>query len=286
VREYIQYHRAESTGENRADLLALWDQTLQRRSELPASAPIDPYQAPPSGHPEMGHGPIRMGLTQGVSMRSGATAYGFQEFHVRPAYHDLMNDDLGYPKFSEIDFPNFTLRFYPSAPSLTLEQLQFVGMTSLVPLGSLEKRWSWKVNVELLQAKDLVCPECRLFRAEMAWGASKHLFSDDYIAYALAGGYFDLGSGLDRVGRFGPETDFGLLLNPWRPYKIGGRAQLYADLFQPYRPPFFASLAVNQSLSFGPHWESRVELRDVFPFGSDALSSSYYEGKLSLLYYF
>jgi hypothetical protein len=122
----------------------------------------------------------------------------------------------------------------------------------------------------------------------MAWGASARLFSERAVAYALGGGYLDLGSGLERVGRLGPELDAGLLLNPFRPYKMRGRAQLYADLFQPYRRPFFASLGVDQSLAFSPHWESRLEVKDVFPFGGDGglPQPSYYEGKLSLNYYF
>lgn len=285
--QYVQYHRAESEGVNREDLLELWDKILERRSQLPISSHIEEYQAPPPGHPEQGHGPIMMGLAQGLARRSGNESQLFEEFRLKPAYHDLMNNDLGYPRNSEINFPNLTFRFYPQITTFVLEQLQFVGMTSIFPLGSLEKRWSWKVDAGIEAPKDLACGGCHVAHAEMGWGASVNLLSESQVAYLLGGAYFELGSGLERPGRLGPAIEAGLLFNPWQSYKLRLRSKTYADAFQPYRPPVFGTVGLDQSLAFSAHWEVRLEARQVFTLGAQELSPpAFYDGKLSVQYYF
>jgi hypothetical protein len=288
--EYIQYHRAESVGVDRQDLGKLWDEVLDRRSELGPVAPTSAYQEPPVDHPEMGHGPTRIGLGQGFANSQGAplsAAYGFQELFLKPAYHDLLNNDRGYPPFSEIDFPNLTLRYYPSLSRFTLERLQLMGMVSLVPLDFLEKRWSWQVDLEIENPKDLDCDGCHVFHAEIEWGASIRLLSDHFLLYGLAGAYVDAGSGLVRSYRLGPGTEAGLLWNPVQLYKLRFRGRGNGDVFQYSRPPIFGSVGFDQSFGWNAHWETRLEALKVLTAGAEEKSvPSYLEAKLSLQYYF
>ncbi len=286
--QYIQYHRAESHGSDRQDLFQLWDQTLERRSQLVSHYPvIKTYQEPQVGHPEQGHGPIRMGLSQGLTKRAEGQWFGYQELHVKPAYHDVMNNDLGYPEFSEIDFPNLTFRFYPQTGRFRLEQLQFVGMMTLVPFGFLEKRGSWKVNIEIQSPKDLSCEYCQVFHSEMAWGASVPMISSHFLAYVMGGAYFDAGSGLTKAYRLGPTCEMGFLFNPWQPYKLRIKNNFYGDLFQSDRAPGFMVAALDQSYSFNAHWETRLEWRKVMSlFPKNNFSAHYFDAKISLQYYF
>jgi hypothetical protein len=286
--QYAQYHRAESEGVNRTDLQDLFDRALERRAELGASQRIETYQEPPPGHPEDGHGPITIGLAQGLAARTDQASQLFEELKVRPAYHDLLNNDLGYPSFSEIDFPNLTLRYYPQTSSFALEQLQLMEMFSVRPLDYFEKRWSWKVDIEVEQPKDLACANCYLGHAEIAWGPTFRLFSPQWLFYTVLGPYFEAGGGLsDRPVRYGPGGEAGILANPWQPYKLRLRALSYGDIFQPYRAPIFGELGFDQAISWSAHWESRLEARQVFTAGaSDKNLPSYYDAKVSLQYYF
>jgi hypothetical protein len=143
------------------------------------------------------------------------------------------------------------------------------------------------VDAEVYSPKDLTCTGCYLAHAEMQWGLSKSLFSQSNVIYALGGGYFDLGAGLVRAGRFGPAVEAGLMLNPWQPFKLRFKANANGDLFQPYREPIFGTFGLDQSYAWSAHWESRLEGRHVFTAGaSDKSVPVYYDAKLSLQYYF
>ncbi len=292
--EYVQYYRAESNSSFGGDLKQFWSELLQRRNELVTQnqeknvAQIHAYEDLPTDPPEKGHGPFRLGLSQGFSRRGSEGSFsGFQEFHLKPAYHDLLNDDRGYLSYSEIDFPNLTFRYYPGSRTLNLEQLQFVGMYALPPWNSFEKRISWKVNVEVATPKDLFCTDCHVLRSEMGWGTTLNLLSPKNIAYALGGAYVDIGSGLGRLYRWGPDFDVGVLSNPWDPYKIRLRSRTYFDIFQSDRPLLFETLELDQSYSWLPHWEVRVHGNGTQGLSNpDKKAPIYYEGKLSLNYYF
>ncbi len=297
---YVQYHRAETEGTFDGELREFWNELLTRRNELASQTdPLTPqkdlisnrvtaYEDLPPDPPEIGHGPVRIGLSQGFYQRSDTgIVNGFQEFHIKPAYHDLLNDDRGYLPFSEINFPNLTLRYYPQTGTLNLEQLQFVGMVSIPPFSFLEKRLSWKIDVELSTPKDLLCTDCHVLHTEMGAGATLNLFSPKSLIYGLGGAYVDFGSGLGRFYRLGPGFEVGILANPWAPYKIRLRSLTSLDVFQSERPLTFETIEVSQSLSWIPHWEMRLNGIGTSSLGTHINQAPiYYEGKLSLNYYF
>ncbi len=311
--QYVQYFRAEKEGSFDESLREFWKKLLARQNILSqgilvnASATVSPaialkspvgnpapnsgqasaYEQLPQDPPELGHGPFRLSLSQGVFQRGGLDGGGFEEFHIKPAYHDLLNDDRGYLPFSEINFPNLTLRYYPNTAVLNLETLQLVSMTSLSPFSFLEKRASWKVDIKIETPKDLACTNCHVFHSEMGWGATLNLFSPKSLLYGLIGGYLDVGAGLGSFYRFGPSAELGVLTNPFKPYKLRLRVLAYSDIFQPDRPPAFGTLELSQSLSFLPHWEVRLAALSVQGLGSlNYRFSSYSEGKISVNYYF
>lgn len=295
--QFIQYHRSEGTGPDKSQMMALWRKTLNRMSQLNSGTDIaidsksgssaTGYQTPPIDHPEFAHGPIRVGLAPGIAWASTRFSQPFLELHIKPAYHDLMNDDRGYLPYSEIDFPNLSLRYYPKGNGIGLENIQFVGMTSLFPINPFEKRWSWKVDVELETLKDLMCLDCHAFHAEMDWGGSKNLGSSHSIAYVLGGGYLDIGGAFTHDLRGGPSLDAGVLINPILPYKFRWRARAYVDALQSTRPLAFGTIELNQSYSWLPHWEVRVDGTRVFHIGHtpDTLIP-FNEVKGTLHYYF
>lgn len=91
----------------------------------------------PRERPDLGHPPYRVGLGQGAATAAG----GFQELTLKLAYHDLLNDDRGYPRFSQVNFPNLSLRYYDSRHLLNIDRVELVSMASLSPPGFLEIRF-------------------------------------------------------------------------------------------------------------------------------------------------
>jgi hypothetical protein len=301
---YIQFVAAESPKGLDPQKQKLWKKILRQLSLLPKTpdnAPPSPptssitaYEPPPQYHPEDGHGPTRVSLTAGVFHRHDpnqtALSGGFQEFMLRPAYHDLLSDDRGYLPFSEINFPNFTLRYYPQTGLLNLENFQFFSLTSLSALSLFETRFSWKVRMEIQSPKDLLNPNAHVLHAETEWGGAVNIGSEKSIAYGLLGGYLDIGSGLGRFFRFGPAFELGFLTNPWDWLKIALRSTTYGDLLQarPYRSLGFEVLELSQAFSWLPRFDLRLIALTILPigFGPESSDHSYEEGKISLSYFF
>lgn len=219
--------------------------------------------------------------------RSGSGSVVFQQLHLKPAYHDLMNDDRGYPNFSEFDFPNLTMRYYPEKRSFQVDHFQFFAMTNIFPFSFLEKRSSWKGNVELFRPRDQPCDECMAVRAEGSWGGALELGGGDLVAYSLVGGYFDLGSIGQDAARVGPSLETGVLVRPLDFWKLRIKSTLYGDFLSKARAPVFGVFSAEQSFSFSKHWDLRAEVNSWLPLvRADISYWNFFDFRAILHYYF
>lgn len=117
---------------------------LAARAALPAG---DPITVPtPSIDPTQGHHTARTDLL--VGQRNG---HALLQFMARPAYHDLLDPELGYQRGAAIQF--FRLDVAKQANgSLQLEKLTPVDITSLSPREPLLSAKSWRVQMALERA--------------------------------------------------------------------------------------------------------------------------------------
>ena len=75
--------------------------------------------------PDLAHHTYKMGVSSGGEFRSWVADkfQAFQEIQFKFAFHDLLNSDLGYTPFSQLDFPALTLRYYDKSQKLINEEM-------------------------------------------------------------------------------------------------------------------------------------------------------------------
>jgi hypothetical protein len=137
--EFRYFRREMEKEEYRSRYLSL----LQARSRLGLADQAD-TDIPVPGRPDRGHGSNRFGLAAGWRENDF-----FLEGRIRPAYHNLMDDDAGYLAGSQIDFANLVLRAYPGRNRLELHALDLINIVSLSPRHPFFKPVSWKVDTGL-----------------------------------------------------------------------------------------------------------------------------------------
>jgi len=100
----------------------------------PGAVPVPPQ-------PEEGHLPGK--LTAGGGIRRDAP---YLQLSWQPAYHDLLDPDVGYTEGAQIDFISISGRYYPEEGRVQLQSLHLVDIISLAPRDRFFQPFSWKVN--------------------------------------------------------------------------------------------------------------------------------------------
>ncbi len=294
---YLTYQKQKNEGKASSADQQLLTQTLIRRSELGGfeadgvsrelaeslSSDHGSGLLSPRGstQPDLGHDAIRWSLRSGVaglaSRPDSHSGLYFQELHWRSAYHDLLNNDEGYLRFSQIEFPNITLRYYPKLSDFRIERVGLLSVMSLFPMTRIEKKPSWGVDLAYQSPKDFGCLTCHTVRGRGYVGAAGFPVSSDWMIYGLALANAEIGESLRKGWRLGPGGQIAALANFYAPYKFQIRYELVSDLFQTDRSKTFYELSTEHSWSLSPAWELRAAY---------SLSRAYDEAKLGIQYYF
>jgi len=278
------YEKNEKDGMLNASKKELQAGLLLQRSKLGTISGPERRIAHELSRPDLGHYAFRISISPGY-FASSALKGGFQELGIKSAYHDLLNKDLGFLRFSQIDFPQVYFRYFTNQNSLQLENLEFLHITSLFPLSVFEKRPSWKLQLAYGNNKNSACLFCKSFLLRGGLGASVNLFDEHSIFYALILARAELGTAFSRRYRVGPEAQLAAIFNPMDDYKTRLAVGLTWDLAPNSISPWIYQAEWEHALSLSQSWE----IRAAFGFWGDALrqwNNAYQEGKLSLNYYF
>jgi hypothetical protein len=189
----------------------------------------------------------------------------FGELRFKFAYHDLLNNDLGYIPFQQVDFPNVTLRYTAEPGSVWLERLGVLTVTSLTPMDDLEKQLSWKVDLSYISPKDLTCSNCHVVMLNGLAGANNSFFSNKTLVYGLALLDFQAGSSLTNGFRLMPTLLTGVLANPFSQFKTQITGSVVTDVWQSARQNHFYETEWNNSFSLSQNWEIRAQAKAVLP---------------------
>jgi hypothetical protein len=289
---YLTYQKQKNEGKLPAEDKQLLTQTLIRRSELGPESPSRELAETDSlsgstwnTRPDQGHDATRLSLTTGIAGLASTfhvnsqdhSGLYFQELHWRSAYHDLLNNDEGYLRFSQIEFPNLTLRYYPKLSDVRVERIGLLSVLSLFPMSSLEKKPSWGLDLAYQSPKDYGCLTCHTLRGRAFVGAAGLPLSPHAMIYGLALANAEVGESLRKGWRVGPGAHLAALANPVAPYKLQLHYELVSDLFQSDRSSTFYEFSTEHSWSLNSVWELRAQYS--FTRNSD-------EAKLGLQYYF
>lgn len=203
--DYLQY-LSISDDENQESYKKMQRNLLQARSALKIPSEeveIHPFTSPP----EKGHRTVRAGI--GVGWRDDEP---FEELTVRPAYHDMMDDETGYAPGAQIEVLGISVRHYNHRDRTKIENLTLINIASLSPVDSLFKALSWKFNTGLHTIKTDNCGYCNYWNSNFGTGGAiqTELFHRE-LFYAFAEGDLNYGSAFEKDYRMGGGGTLGML---------------------------------------------------------------------------
>lgn len=118
-------------------------QILRARSAIKMSSDFQPLPVPATS-PDEGHRTLRVSL-DGV-WEDNVFSLGM---HIRPAYHDLLDDPDGYKPGFAIQVLDLGLRLNPETTDVRVERLTLARVISMMPRGGLFKPVSWQLGTGL-----------------------------------------------------------------------------------------------------------------------------------------
>ncbi len=211
---YYQHNKAKKTDKNRTQRLR---QLLVARSRLAEKPSFSAPPMPP--RPEQGHTSFRM--TTGLG-RDGEQTY--QSLQLRPAYHDLMEQQMGYTPGAQINFLELSLRHQTGRSILTLEELKVIDIVSLAAREQFFQPFSWKLNTGWLRRP-----------------LDKHTRSLVYRTNGGVGLSYKPTTNMMGYGFLETDIDFGGSLQDKYALGIGSRVGLYFDIGAHWRGHLYAS---------------------------------------------
>jgi hypothetical protein len=242
------------------DLIKTKEQaTLHRiliaRAKLGAHPPLAP-EIPGITQPDLGHY---------TSAAAPVFAYADQEYRVGLRYrlgmHDLLDSELGFEPFSQIDYLNIYAYYVPKKNVLRLGEVRLFDATSLYPLAVYDHKFSWKLSLRSEQPLKTFCDSCQKQVLEGGGGLSAFGFSDHDLWYALLSvraGYsarqtpykWDIGPGLQSglLYRFSPV------------HRANLEAKAEWDFNRAFQQSMFWSYSYAQAYSFSQRFELRGKL--------------------------
>ncbi len=268
--DYAQYQNMKSKKKNDESIAVNNRPHLLARSKLRYKR-NDSRPTEFSTRPELGHGSDRLKI--GFGQHEGEA---FEEFSIRPAYHDLLAKDIGFGKGSQILFLDITARHYNDLNQTKLERLDLISIVSLTPYDPLFKKKSWHFSIGVDTIKDFNCNFCNSFKTSYGIGFNhKSDFFSNFTAYIFADLELELTRQLESDYRTGGGGTIGLFYDPWEDWRIQLLGK-YID-FPLGHESRYATFSLNQRYAFAQDFELRLEVSRIKK--SD-------EGLFSLNFYF
>ena len=281
---YFYYQKQKASGHLSEEEQKRFEKILIARSKVKEADPPDP-EVPGTSRPDIGHYSNRVGIAAGLLKRGQNEERYFQELHIRPAYHDLLNDDRGFTPFSEIDLFGLKVRYVPGDKKFMLEELKLASIVSLTPWTSMEKPISWKFKAGYFGVKDVGCFHCHAGLFEVGAGMSTFLDpSSKSLFFALLKLKAEAGGGLPTKFRFNQGAEAGFLFNPWAPFKLELAGQIYTDLLRDIDEKTHVQLRAQVAHSLGTRWDLRASHHHNLPQKNVALRHR--ETQLGVNFYF
>lgn len=260
---------------------------LSRRAALGAQPEVASRLKPiePETRPDKGHDSYSMHISQTARQRADRYgAGGTTNFKLKSAYHDLMNNDQGFRKYSHIDFPGIEFQYDSDLQTVRLNEIIALNITSLPPMNFLSHAPSWKIESGLYTARDYGCLNCRHSFLELGIGASTNVFSSRYLIYGMATGRGEVYDKLSRGYRYGPGLEVGTLLNPQDLLKFRLLFKQFWDVDQDDRSRILQTYMMQSSYSLGRNYEARGTVQFLYPLDDSELRNM--NVTLEFIYFF
>ncbi len=155
---------------------------LTQRAQVNVITPELQIFADPAEQPELSHGSSRLSLSyfEKNQVKTGLLGYRF-------ALHDLQDPLIGMPRFSQLEFFNFSFQLLPG--DLHFREMNIFKVFNLSPRNFFEKKSSWGFELGI-QNKPEYCglegADCYLSGFLAKYGLAVHPFNESSVTWALA----------------------------------------------------------------------------------------------------
>ncbi len=249
---------------------------LVARSRVDVTDVFDPPPRPQTP-PSEGHATIR--LAAGPVWEDGDASLGLR---LRPAYHDLLDGQRGYPPGAAINFLDLGVRYSLDRGMARVEYLKAIDVLSITPFTAFSKPVSWRAEVGLRRS-----PATPLFAHDQgrlgpyAEGGPGFAIGDPgkLVGYAFGLASGDVNSGLQKGYRLGVGARVGVLAHPVTDWAV--RFELGARYFEAGEVDHERWASLAQQWQFARNQGIRLELRR-----SDGVREAWNRVGLSYHYYF
>lgn len=285
---YLDYLKSEDKDHFEKQYKDLHLAVLQRRAQLGVATKEEEQRFPEiSGttRPDWGHDSYYWQWGVGHRQYQPSNDETFTRLRLRSAYHDLLNHDLGYSPFSQIEFPSIEFQYNDRSRKFHIEEILGLATTSLTPINDLRTPISYRMSVAMKTDREFkFCDECSVFTGEAGAGMTAASGLDKVLVYSLAIAKLDLAGHLMKGYAYSPGVELGLLMQPFEKYKAQLEVRFFCDLnmFEDCRNS--SAFAFRQSLSLGRNQELRNINLWVTP--DSRVGSSYWESSLSFIQFF
>lgn len=245
---------------------SLTDEEKQRESLLLSlrshfREPSEPATVEHSAPPEVGHGSSRVGLAAGTT--TGGKP--FQELHWRPAFHDLLDRQLGYTEDSALAMGSLRLRTVPSqfgsSDPVILERFDIVAVTSMVPWEGWVTPLSWRLRLGWERVSDRGCMrwDCTAFNLEGGPGVavSTQLLNRE-VFYTFFDVNFQAGPAFATNYRGRVDLAMGALVQLLDSVRFHVEGRLYYDLIGQQRDLPLLRVDAGVNVALGQNLAMRV----------------------------
>jgi hypothetical protein len=237
----------------------------------------------PSEHllsrPDIGHDPYSVHLTMGYLSRPGFQDGAFGRMKIRSAYHDLLAQDVGYPPFSEIEFPWVEVQWHDH--ELRLSELGGIRTSSFFPMTFFNSRPSWQFQIGGFTNKMTDCLNCFLPTFSGGFGATVGGLRQRL--YVLALGQAEFHDHFDQAYRIRPVLEAGGIWQANLNYKTRVRSRV---LWGMGKPDYSRTYELSWENAF--HLQRNEEVRQSFLAGqtSEMSRPAWSEAQLQWIKYF
>ncbi|NOY84235.1 MAG: DUF4105 domain-containing protein [Nitrospirae bacterium] len=242
--EYIQYlaSRRMIDGE---EYLSRFHNALEEKGKQ-KQASGDLFEDPHSIPPNQGHLPSRIGVGGGCRSTSC-----FSEINLRLGYHDLLDNDKGYLKYSQINFMKIIARYKFKEQSLDIYNIQILDIISLAPQDLFFSPLAWKAKMGLQQKILPDRKEHLVTNLSLGAGLSTRIW--ETITYTLAEIELNVSQSFSDGATFGTGLSAGILASPTSLWKIHvslrSISPLLGDPYRTLRGEVAQSFIVNKDAS-------------------------------------
>lgn len=281
---YIDYQRQMKKGQLDESEIKLWNEILIQRASLGKAKLPELPAITGDTRPDLGHDAYALIPSLGSEFQADGVGHSYLGFKIKSAYHDLMGRDLGFKKYSEIQFPWLEVRYRPDADQWHLEELGGLRIVSLTPLSQIDFHPSWKLSTAFLSPKDFGCLNCRHFIWEGGIGLSEEILSEDHIVYQFLTMKAEADEKLPQGHRLLPTLEAGWISSYADLWKIGLQSSYSKDIGATRIHNEIFRLALSQSYFPSRNIDIRQKLEWIYP--SLGERPAYAEIRLDLSFYF